>query len=194
MQQKGIINEIKRNLLGSLEVALFMPIARQRFGDTKDEAIRSFFVPALMFPITLLAVYLYPQEQLSGHSVNMISLMYSLRMIAMWALFFGSIYWLAKEIDRKKHFYQFVIASNWLAVPASVVFIPVLWMVMNGAYSWAELYPFTICLILYTYAFTAFMAYYVMRIPWELAGFVVFIGMCISSSTLDMLYWVSDKL
>ena len=51
-----------------------------------------------------------------------------------------------------------------------------------------------VCLMLYTYAFTGFMAAYVLRIPWELAGFIVFLGMCINDTTLDILYWVGDKL
>lgn len=194
MQKEKISKEIMRNLLGSLEVALFMPAARKRFGDSKEEAIRSFVVPILLFPLTLAAVYLYPKEAIAHNSANMLSLIYSLRMVAIWALFFGTVYWIAKEIDRKKYFYQFVIASNWLTVPATVVFIPVAWMLLAGIQTWEEIYPFMVCLLLYTYAFTAFMAAYVLRVPWELAGFIVFLGMAINNSTLDILYWVGDKL
>lgn len=186
--------EILRNLLGGLEVALFMPVARTRFGNTKDEAIRSFVVPILLFPLALLAVYNMPEESLTRHSANMISLMYALRMFGIWVLFFGTVYWIAREIDRKKHFYQFVIASNWLTVPATAVFIPVGWMLLAGMHSWEELYPFMVCLMFYTYAFTAFMAAYVLRVPWELAGFITFLGMCINDSTMEILYWISDRL
>lgn len=189
-----IINEIKRNLLGSLEVALFMPVARTRFGDTRDEAIRSFIVPILLFPLTLMAVYMFPQAELAGNSGHTIALLYSLRMAAMWGIFFGAVYWITKEIDRKKHFYQFVIATNWLTVPSTIVFLPVAWMLLSGIHTWQELYPFMICLMLYTYAFTAFMAAYILRVPWELAGFVVILGMCVNDSTMDILNWFGDKL
>ena len=190
---RDIIAEIKRNMLGGLEIALFMPIGRTRFGESRDEAIRSFIVPALLFPLTLLAVYLSPRGG-GIDSANMISLLYSLRMLAVWVVFFGTVYWIARETDRKKYFYKFVIASNWLTVPASIVFIPVLWLLMNGTHTWQELYPFMICLLLYTYAFTAFMAAYVLRMPWELAGFITFIGMCVNDSTLKVLHWISGNL
>ncbi|PJB70296.1 MAG: hypothetical protein CO093_08500 [Alphaproteobacteria bacterium CG_4_9_14_3_um_filter_47_13] len=193
--------EIKRNLLGALEVALFMPVARTRFGDTKEEAIRSFIVPVLLFPLILIALYTYPQilmtdypETLAGQSPHVISLMYGLRMLAMWGAFFSTVYWIAREIDRKKYFYQFMIASNWLTLPATIIFLPVGWMLVTGAYSWHDLSAFTMFLMLYTYAFTAFMSAYVLRVPWELAGFIVFISMFLNNSTLDILYWVGGKI
>ncbi len=194
MQTHSINREIKRNLLGSLEVALFMPVARKRFGDSAQEALRSFIVPVILFPLTIMVFYFYPKPALSDNSVHVIALLYSLRMALIWAAFFGTVYWIVREVDRKRYFYQFVIASNWLTVPATVIFLPVAWMLMSGTHGWAELYPFMMCLMLYTYAFTAFMAAYVLRIPWELAGFIVFVSFCINDSTLDILYWVGDKL
>jgi hypothetical protein len=179
--------EIKRNLLGALEVALFMPVARKRFGTTYDEAVRSFIIPILLFPASLALVYLYPAHGLEHSSANTIALMYSLRMAASWFMFFGSVYWIARETGRRDHFYQFVIASNWLSVPATVVFLPVLWMLFNGTHTMAELYPFMVCVMYYTYAFTAFMAAHVLRIPWELAGFIVFIGVAVDNSTQHVL-------
>jgi hypothetical protein len=182
-------DEIKRNLLGALEVALFMPVARKRFGNTYDEAVRSFIIPILLFPITLGLVYFHPAPAIEHASQNSIALMYSLRMAATWFLFFGSVFWIVNEIDRKEHFYQFIIASNWLSVPATVAFLPVIWTLFTGSHTLNELYPFMMCVMFYTYAFTAFMAAHVLRIPLELGGFVVFISMVINNSTLDMLHW-----
>lgn len=188
-----ILKEARRSLLGVLEIALFMPVGRTRFGDTKNEALRSFAVPVLLFPLTLLAVYMAPQEG-PGGSAHTLALLYGLRMAVIWVAFFGTVYWIAREVDRRKYFYQFVIASNWLSVPATAVFVPVGWMLLTGTHGWQELYPFMVCLILYTYAFTGFMAAYVLRIPWELAGFIVFVGMCVNNTTLDLVHWVGDKL
>lgn len=195
MTAPGVIfSEAKRNLLGVLEVALFMPVARTRFGDTKEEAIRSFLVPVLLFPLTWFAANMVPHGGAAGGSSHIIALLYVLRMAAVWAVFFGTVYWIAREVDRRKYFYQFVIASNWLTVPATAVFIPVAWMLLAGTHTWQELYPFMVCLILYTYAFTGFMAAYVLRIPWELAGFIVFLGMSVNNGTLDLVTWVGEKL
>lgn len=186
--------ELKRNLLGCVEVALFMSVARQRFGNSYDEAVRSFIIPILLFPLSLAAVYLYPQPELAGASPNTIALLYSLRMATSWALFLSAVYMIVREIDRRDLFYKFIIASNWITLPATVVFVPVGWMLMSGAYTWAELYPFMVCLMIYSYAFTAFMVAYVLRVPWELAGFITFIGVLINDNTLDIVHWVTGRL
>ena len=186
--------EVRRNLLGCLEVALFMPGARSRFSSDADEAIRSFLVPMLLLPVTLLLVCLFPHPELTDNSVNMVTILYSLRMVATWGLFLGSVYWLAKNINRREYFCQFVIAFNWLTIPATLIYIPAAWMLLSGAYSWHELYPFTVSLTIYTYAFTAFMAAYVLRVPWELAGFIAVISVLVDDYTADLIGFVSDKL
>jgi hypothetical protein len=186
--------EIRRNLLGCLEVALFMPIARQRFGNSYDEAVRSFIIPILLFPLSLAAVYLFPADYMNGAAPNTIALLYTLRMVSTWALFIAAVYLIVQQIDRRELFYKFIIANNWLNVPATAVFVPVGWMLMSGMYSWQELYPFMVCLMLYTYAFTAFMVAYVLRVPWELAGFITFVGICINDNTAQIMQWITDRL
>lgn len=186
--------ELKRNLLGSLEVALFMPIARQRFGNSYDEAVRSFIVPILLFPLTLAAVYLFPQHDADNVSANTLAMLYSLRMAASWALFITAVYMIVREIDRRDLFYKFIIANNWITVPATAVFIPVAFMLLSGRYTWDELYPFMMCLMLYSYAFTAFMVAYILRVPWELAGFITFMGVTINNDTLDLVRWITERL
>ncbi len=186
--------EIKRNLLGCLEVALFMPQARNRFGNTYEEALRSFIVPILAFPITLFFVYLYPKPELADASNNTIALLYSLKLAASWALFLGAVYLIISQFGRKEHFCQFVIANNWLSVPAAVVFLPVAWILISGGRTWEEIYPLLVCLMIYAYSFTAFMAACVLRIPWELAGFITMISFLINNYTSDVLTAVGSAL
>lgn len=186
--------EIKRNLLGGLEVALLMPVARKRFGKTYDEAVRSFVVPILMFPFAMALVYAHPNPNLADASTNTIALLYSLRTFLTWALFLGSVYWIVKQIDRKEHFWQFVIATNWLAVPATVIFLPVVWMLLSGSHTWTELFPFMLSLVGYAYFFTAFAAAYILRLPWELAGFIVIISFMINDWTWQLLSFVGEVL
>ncbi|HEY8191215.1 MAG TPA: hypothetical protein VIG74_02230, partial [Alphaproteobacteria bacterium] len=113
--------EIRRNLLGSLEVALFVTSARSRFGSTPDEALRSFIIPVILLPVTLFAVYLSPRPELADQSANIIALLYVLRLFASWVMFLGSVYLLARNVDRNEYFCQFVTAANWLAVPATAI-------------------------------------------------------------------------
>ena len=183
--------EIKNNLLGTLEVALLMPAGPKRFGNSYDEAVRSFIIPILFFPLTLLALYLYPYPEMAAASKNTLTLLFSLRLAFSWLMFFGIIYWLMKRVDHLDHFYRFVVGTNWLAVPATVIFLPVAIMLMSGAFSWDELYPFMKFLLFYTYAFTAFLAIHALIIPWELAGFIAFLAITVDDSTMNVVKWVT---
>ena len=184
--------EIKRNLLGTLEVALLMPAGPKRFGNSYDEAARSFIIPILFFPLSLVALYLYPDAEIAAASKNTFSLLFSLRLFFSWLLFFGIIYWLMKRVDHLDHFYRFVTGTNWLAIPATVIFLPVAVMLLSGAFSWDELYPFMKFLMFYTYAFTAFLAIHALIIPWELAGFIAILAISVDDSTLNAIKWLTS--
>lgn len=185
-------SEIKRNLLGSLEIALFMSEARTRFGGSYEEAQRSFFVPALLFPLTLLLVYCSPES--AYKSAGNLALLYSLRLFINWALFLGAVYMIAQKINRKDYFFAFVSANNWITLPTSAVFIPVIWLLATGSYGWDALYPFMLCLLFYSYACTAFIAAHMLRIPWELAGFIAMIAMLINEGTLGFVDWIGNVI
>ena len=186
--------EIKKNLHGCLDVALFMPMPNKRFGKTYDEAIRSFLIPLFLFPITLMIVYLSAGSGDDSESANTLALLYSLRTAASWFIFFGLVYWLTGEIDRREHFYQFVVASNWLTVPATVIFAPVAYLILSQQANWDQLHMFSMCLVFYTYGFTAYMASRVLRLPWELGGFISMISLMIHNGTTDIMQWVNSIL
>lgn len=186
--------EIKRNLLGCLEIALLMRQGRNRFGNSQEEAIRSFIVPILLSPLVLLAIMLYPSAEISQVSRDTLSLMYALRMAAVTAIFLGAVWWIVREINRREYFLQFVIAMNWLSVPATVLILPCLYLIFSGHYTWDELYPFTCVLMAYSYLFTAFMASSVLRIPLELAGFITFISYAVNTHTMDIMNWIGQNL
>ncbi|HEY0901350.1 MAG TPA: hypothetical protein VGD95_04440 [Micavibrio sp.] len=186
--------EIKRNLLGCLEIALLMRKGRDRFGNNYDEAMRSFIVPILLSPIVLLVIMLYPAPEISEVSRSTLALVYALRMFAVTALFLGAVWWIVRELDRREYFLQFVTAMNWLSVPATIVILPALYLVFSGMYSWQEIYPITCVLVGYSYLFTGFMAAHVLRIPLELAGFITFISYAVNTHTLDIMNWVGQNL
>lgn len=186
--------ELKSNLLGCLEVALFMPSGPKRFGNTFDQAVRSFIIPALLFPASLIALSFSNVLEVSSASQNIVVMLLAMRTLLVWMLSFGSVAWILKRVDHTENFYRFVIASNWLAIPATVIFIPVFWIVSNGAYSWSELELFILFLVFYTYAFSAYMAVYALVIPWELAWFLTMIAMVINDGTFNLVQWIGILL
>ena len=186
--------EIRQNLLGCLEIALFMPQARTRFSDDSDHALKSFVIPILLFPLSIIAIQLVPKSAIDVNSANVLSLLLSLRLVMSWAIFFGVVYWIAKQCERTRHFSQFVTASNWLTIPATLVYLPVAWALLSGSHSWDELYPFMLCVTGYTYLFSAYMAANILKMPFELGGFIVIINVMINDSMYEITHWVGNIL
>lgn len=186
--------EIKRNLLGAIEVALFMPTIEKRFGGEYQEALRSFFIPVLLFPIALLTLYLFPLPGMAEGSENTISMLYSLRYAGAIALFLGTVYILSVKIDRQHHFLQFVTANNWVTVPSTLLLLPVVALVYSGVYAPDQLFPFMVSMIMYTYAFTAFIAMRIFRIPWEMGMFIAFCSLAINQGSFRIMGWVAQMI
>lgn len=186
--------EIRTGLLGCFETALLMRSGPKRFGNTRDEAMRSFLLPALLFPASILLFFLSGMPGEIGATNNTILILMSLRAVAIWVLFFGTIAWVLRHVNHMDHFYRFVIASNWLSVPALIMFMPVFYLVMGGTYSWDEVYPLTMILTLVLYFLGAYVAVYALVIPWEMALFFTMIAMVINDGTLNMVTWLGHVL
>src|SRR5690348_6747391 len=123
-------DEIKRNLLGSLEAALFLPALKERFGNSPREAFISFLIPILMFPLTIPIIMLDPLKGLADNSMNVVVMFYLLHTVLGWVLFFSCLYWILLRMKRHDYFFQFVIANNWLTVPTTLVFMPVIMLLV----------------------------------------------------------------
>lgn len=189
------VKDISIKLLGCLEAALFMPETARRFGSSYDEMIRSFYIPVIAFPLTLLAVYLYPRPEIANHSDAIISMLYSLRFAFSLGIFLGFVYFIAAKIERTEHFYQFVTANNWLTIPSTIISIPILMLLTQGdTHAVQEAQVLSLILVFYTYAYTAFTAACILRIPLELAGFIAITGLLINNSTHDIIGWVGSVL
>jgi hypothetical protein len=74
-----------------------------------------------------------------------------------------------------------VIALNWLFVPSTLLLMPIFVMLLTGMHSWHELYPLSICAVVYTYSFMGYMAKCILRVPWEIGGFLAIVSLMIDS-------------
>lgn len=188
-------NYIRRNLLGTLETALFMKQGAERFSVSKAAMKRSFLIPFLILPLTISTmIAAHPEgSALSSTAINALAIMYGLRTVLYLACFMGFIYIMARSLDRVESFARMVTANNFLVLPAAVLMLPLSLAFMNGMYSWAEVYPLMVCITLYSYAYTAFMAAHVLRIPKELAIFVSVCSMAINQTALDAMKWLGTQ-
>lgn len=184
--------KVSKNIIGTLDVALFMPRSENRFSDDKQAFKASFIIPLALLPLTMITVLAaHPSEALAPGSAEVLMTIYGLRFFISLAMFLGVVYFMAKTMDREDAFYRFGTANNWLSIPAVVLALPLIVMFLNGHYTWAEIYPFMVVITLYSYAYTAFMASRVLRLPIEMGGFVAIIGMAINQTSLDVIKHVA---
>lgn len=185
-------DEISRNLMGCLETALFMRGSENRFCADRKAMIKSFIIPVILLPLTLITVLsAHPEGTLNATSMQVLSVIYALRLFVYLGAFLAFVYCMARTMDKLDDFYRFATANNWLTIPAAVLMLPLVAMFLNGNYEWADIYPLMVFITLYSYAYTAFMAVHVMRIPMELACFIAIAGMAIHQTSLDILKWVA---
>jgi hypothetical protein len=184
--------EIRHNLLGCLETALFMRSGTDRFHATKASMKKSFLIPMLVLPLSLILVLAaHPIADISLGTKQILMAIYSLRIVISLGAFLTLVYFMARSTDRLESFYRFVTAHNWLVIPVTVLMLPLVVSLLNGHYSWEEVRPLMVFITLYFYAYTAFMVTHVLRMPWELATCVAICGMAIHQTSLDVVKWAA---
>lgn len=182
----------KNNLLGTLEIALFLKNGAKKFVNNDKNFKTSFLLPILLLPMTLITVFFaHPSGELANGATQILAIIYTLRLFVSLGLFLGFVYLMAKTLDKTNEFKRFAIANNWLTLPAAIAMLPLLGLFLNGSHNWAEIYPMMVVVTLYSYAYTGFMIAHVMRIPYELAGFIAIAGMAIHQTSLTALKWAA---
>ena len=185
-------NTLIQHLIGSIEIALFMDKGVKRFEVKPHSLARSFAIPLCLLPLSLITVlYAHPSENLTTGSIQALSFIYVLRLALYLSAFIGFVYLMAKTMDKMEEFKRFIIANNWIGVPAALLTLIPVSLFLGGFYSWAEIYPVMIFATLYSCACTGFMASKVLRIPTELAAFIAITGMMINYNALDFVKWAA---
>jgi len=172
--------DIRNNLLGSFEIALLMPRGFKRFSDSRAAAMNSFKLLFFFVPLVLAVKYFLAETQ----SVNTL-LFYTPEILFTYVAFLGFVYLFAKQYERLEHFYKFITISNWFNVITIVLVMPVLVMLVIGAYPVEVFTSYAVFITLVGYFYTAYILTQVLRIPWELGGFVAICGMCLDQTTMD---------
>ena len=185
--------EIRQHLLGCLEIALFMGKGPERFNADKASMQRSFLIPLFFLPISIgIVLSAHPSGALNAASMYALAGIYTLRLFVYLGAYLGMIYAMTRALntcteEQQQDFYKFATANNWLTIPAAMLMAPLVLSFLSGNHEWGEIYPLMVFIALYSYAYTAYMASRVMRIPVELGVFVAIAGMAIHQTSLDVI-------
>ena len=183
---------VKQNILGTIEISLLLGKGAERFSyDTKNTYL-SFIIPLLLLPLTLITVfYAHPNGQLADGATQILTAIYTLRVFVHLGLYLAFVYTMSKTLGKASEFKRFITANNWLTLPAAIAMTPLLALFINGSHSWQEVYPMMVVITLYSYVYSGFMIAKVLKIPYELAGFIAVAGMAIHQTSLTALKWAA---
>ncbi len=189
MKNRGVmLREIGQNLLGCFDAMLLMPSTGQRFSKDYASMIRSFYIPVMVFPLTILPSVFVPAVASEHWAVGLP--FYSLKVWLSLGVFLAIMSYIVRETGRREHFYQFVTAYNWLALPSAMMFLPALWMAASG--SPKEAVALMTCMTFYCYGFTAFAAASVLRIPIELGISIVVLAVGVDHGATNIMSWIQN--
>lgn len=171
--------EVKLNLIGCAEIFLFMRSGLERFIVLPSAAIKSFIIPVIFMPLSLLVIFLMSKGEM--HSV--IVFLHVLRMAASLGLYLLAVYFLAKQYHREGHFYRFLVIFNWMNVVGLVYLLPIALGVLAG-YPINMFENYAIFITLTSYVYLAFVLTHCFRLPWEMGGFIAIVGLAIDDNLL----------
>ena len=181
--------EWKYNLVGCMEIFLFMPAGVGRFKSSRSAAIKSFVVPIALLPI-LLAVM---AAMSAGFSLGILLSLHMVRIILAAVLFFAVVYFLSKQFERQEHFYKFLNVVNWSNIPGMFLTLPILGALVMG-YDMTALESYAVFITIVGYVYLAFILTHCFRFPWEMGGFIAIVGLAIDQNLLDVTVYIRDLI
>ncbi len=180
----------KNPLLGCFEIATFMREGPQRFFEGKKAMWRSFLIAALNIPLLLISMpYVYAaKENLQTSTLSLITLLFLIKVIVVMIVGLVLIYYFCHLTKRKDNFVYYITVANWSALIGIVIFTPIIILLHFGIKSYEDLYPAIILLGIYSYAYSTFVLKHTLKLPWELAVFLMVCLMAINETAFDFIY------
>lgn len=184
-------SEVKNNLKGIFEIALFMPSGFERVEVSLQKMLRSFIWPLIIMPIALFTTVMLADE---GHPYSFLLIAHSLRMLIAFGLSLFVIIVFCRHYERMEHLYQYITTANWFEVALFVLVLPIFLLLTTGMFTVDQLSNFALFVTLVSYVYTGFIITHTLRVPWEMGGFLAIAFMMISETGYDVLEFVQSQL
>jgi hypothetical protein len=183
----------KQKLKGAFDLVFLFgrgiePFEKQ---NNKSDALKSLWIPVVIFPLGLISAWLWPPPELVTLPKTTMLLTVTAEGIAGTIASFGIIWLAAVSLGKKDRFWVAFQAFNWIAVPLSMITTPFLFLALM------EWYPrevmdriFTVTLY-YGILVSACVLYRGLRIFWEFAGFFVCVGVFAGQMIQNIGCWIN---
>ena len=167
-----------------------MPSGIERFSSDRKDAIQSFLVPAILFPLSLIII----AHIQTGISVPTMLTLHTFFFIAVNALFMTTVYVMSKSFDRREHFWKFISALNWMNLASFLLMVPYMIAISALDMPINAFEHYAVFLTLVNIAYAGFITTYALKLPWEMGGFITIIGLLISRTGWDLITFFQDTL
>lgn len=172
-------NYIREHLKQALEYCLFIPPKDQNTHrkHTLYDVIISYLAPLILLPYGIYGIYLTTQTEMSSlsglHDIQNISfplliIFIFIQSIVLMVLGITIMYLFTKWLERKEHFYHYLVIANWTTFPFLILSIPSFLMMQFGTHDDTAIYLVACLYMLYSYAVNVFVTSYTLNIPWEI--------------------------
>lgn len=183
--------EIKQNIIGCLEIIIFMRTGVKRFQNvSRISAIKSFLIPVALLPLVFAVLVVTSKE---GYSVPFIISVHFLRIVVGAMIYLSLVYFLSKQLERQEHFCRFLVISNWLSLFDIVLVSPILFYIFTGA-DVTAIESYAVFITLVGYVYMAFIITHIFRVPWEMGGFLAIVGLAVDETMWDVLFFLVGNI
>lgn len=165
----------------------------ERFAGDIKAFWQSFIVLGLNFlliPLSIPFVY-EADERLQQASLGFVIFLFLLKMIIVVLALVAFSYFICKLLKREQDFLRYITTSNWVSLIGLILYLPFIVIMEMELANYTELAPYLIVIAIYIYVIVAFVAKYVLKIPWELAGFISICSLAINESFYNTVYMLT---
>ncbi|MCB1840147.1 MAG: hypothetical protein KDI61_07795 [Alphaproteobacteria bacterium] len=177
--------ELKRGLIGTLEIACFLKHGVARFAKTTDEVMRSFWIVLLTFPLNCSTVLFLSTQNDGMSDLPAPELIYLEAVRVVFVTLFNvlAVYTLCIIHKRLEYFPRCLAGMNWLGIIPAIVETPIHIMVWMGAHTLEDIAPLEMIFLVYTLFISGFFIMHSLNIRWPMAAYVVFLITCVEEIT-----------
>lgn len=190
------MSTISRKIAGSFDLALLFGRGIRAFEDegTRRDALRSLWIPAALYPFVVLIAWFYPPYGMheTAYPFGQIFLTVTGAYVLGIAATMGFGWAFAHVLGQRERFWLYFQASNWVAIPLSLLAVPVVLLMMFDALPREEMDRIVVIITCYSVLVTGCVAYRSFRVPWELAGALACLSLFVNQQAWNVMFYMQD--
>jgi len=190
------MSTISQKLKGSFDLTLLFGRGIRAFEDegTREAALRSLWIPAVLYPFALLVAAYYPPYGMheGEYSYTQIALTVTGAYLLGLGLTMGFGWVFAHALGQRPRFWLYFQASNWVTIPLSLLTMPVALMMVFDVMPREEMDRIVAIVTCYSVLVAGCVAYRSFRVPWELAGALACLSLFVNQQAWNVMYFMQN--